>query len=86
MKIYKIPVEWEKFGTLEIEAENLRDAIEKAAEIEENIQNGNGIGSSVPLGNTVDVIKSFKIVKRDEDEGYFYKDNLNYYKKLNNEE
>lgn len=86
MKIYKIPVEWEKFGVIEIEAENLNEAIDKAEDIESNIRNGNGIDSSVPIGSTVDVIKSFKIVRKDEDEGLLYKNNLNYYKKINNEE
>lgn len=86
MKKYKIPVEWQKFGILEIEAENINKAIELAIEIEEKVQNGHTINGNIPLESTVDIIKSFAVCKSYEEETHFYRGNIDYYKKFNEEE
>ena len=46
MKKFKIPVTWEVYGTIEIEADSLEEAIQKFDDIEIN-----GEGYDLPLEN-----------------------------------
>lgn len=46
MKKFKIPVTWEMYGTIEIEADSLEEAIQKFDDIEIN-----GEGHDLPLEN-----------------------------------
>ena len=46
MKKFKIPVTWEVYGTIEIEADSLEEAIQKFDDVEIN-----GEGHNLPLEN-----------------------------------
>ena len=61
MKKFKIPVKWEVYGTIEIEANSLEEAIQQFDEVEIN-----GEGYYLPLENYY-IDDSFN---REEDEEY----------------
>ena len=52
MKTYKIPVVWQMYGYVEVEAESMVEAVDK-------VQNGNG---DMPLPDTADYVEgSFEV-------------------------
>ena len=75
MKKFKIPVTWEVYGTINIEANSLEEAIKQFDEIERN-----GEGHNLPLENYY-IDGSFN---REEDEEHIKEYNGEYFESENN--
>ena len=71
-QIFKIPVEWAVYETLEIEAETLEEAVKY---VEDNLE-------EIPLGEGDYIDGSYKITGSDENSGSelvkYIKENFNY--------
>ena len=66
-KIYKIPVSWEVYGAIEVEADSIEEAVNKFDEHEDeySLPEGDYIDGSFKREN-LDFIKEFHSIEEDE--------------------